>query len=139
MRRPGLVRPGERSQMLDFLKRASTPPTDLVGIIHYVRARWRAKLAIKGAVRVFLVSVAVFFVLAYWMQWTRFTPGSILSARILLAAALVSAAYYFVVTPLRRRVTDDQVALYLEEKNPSLQTMLISAVESSREGRQWEW
>jgi hypothetical protein len=124
--------------MLDFLKRASTPPTDLIGIIRYVRARWRARLAIKGAVRVFVVSVVVFFALAWWMQWTRFTPGSILASRILLAAALVSAAYYFLITPLRRRVTDDQVALYLEEKNPSLQTMLISAVESSREGRHWE-
>src|SRR5205814_7713201 len=124
--------------MLDFLKRASTPPTDLLGIIHYVRARWRARLAIKGAVRVFLASVAVFFALAWWIQWTRFTPGSILAARVLLGAALATAAYYFLVTPLRRRVTDDQVALYLEEKNPSLQTMLISAVESSREGRQWE-
>src|ERR1700745_978558 len=93
--------------MLDFLKRASTPPTDLVGIIHYVRARWRARLAIKGAVPLFVVSVAVFSALAWWMQWTRFTPASILTSRILLAAALLSAAYYFLITPLRRRVTDD--------------------------------
>src|ERR687888_411072 len=37
--------------MLDFLRSASTPPTDLLGIIRYVRARWRARLAVKGAVR----------------------------------------------------------------------------------------
>jgi hypothetical protein len=124
--------------MLDFLRHASTPPKDLLGIIRYVRARWRAKLAVKGAVRVFVTSVAVFFVLAYAMQWARFTPVSILAARLLLASAVVTAAYFFLVKPLRRRVTDDQVALYLEEKEPSLATLLVSAVESSREGRHWE-
>ena len=102
--------------MFDFLRHASSPPKDLLGIIRYVRARWRAKLAVKGAVRVFVTSVAVFFALAYAMQWARFTPASILAARLLLASAVVTAAYFFLVKPLRRRVTDDQVALYLEEK-----------------------
>ena len=124
--------------MLDFLRHASTPPSDLIGIIRYVRARWRAKLAVKGAVRLLAVSVAIFFALAYTMQWARFSPASILSSRILLAVAFVTSAYFFLVRPLRRQVTDEQVALYLEEKEPSLQTMLVSAVESNREGRHWE-
>src|SRR5690349_15804977 len=124
--------------MFDFLRHATTPPTDLLGIIGYVRARWRARLAVKGAVRAFVVNVAVFFALAYLMQWSRFTPASILFSRLVLAASIVGSIYFFLVKPLRRRVTDDQVALYLEEKEPSLQTMLISAVESSREGRHWE-
>jgi uncharacterized protein DUF4175 len=124
--------------MLDFLRSAATPPKDLLGIIRYVRARWRARLAVKGAVRAFVVNVAVFFALAYLMQWSRFTPASILFARLVLAASIVGSVYFFLAKPLRRRVTDDQVALYLEEKEPSLQTMLISAVESSREGRHWE-
>ena len=40
----------------------------------------------------------------------------------------------FLFKPLRHRVTDEQVALYLEEHEPSLQAMLISAVEASRRG-----
>src|SRR5258706_527893 len=124
--------------MLDFLRHASTPPSDLLGIIRYVRARWRARLAVKGAVRAFVMNVAVFFALAYLMEWSRFTPASILFARLVLAASIVGSLYFFLVKPLRRRGTDDQVALYLEEKEPSLQTMLVSAVESSREGRHWE-
>ncbi|PYR75251.1 MAG: hypothetical protein DMF87_20890, partial [Acidobacteria bacterium] len=103
-----------------------------------MRARWRARLAVKGAVRAFVVNVGVFFALAYLMQWSRFTPASILFARLVLAASIVFSVYFLLVKPLRRKVTDDQVALYLEEKEPSLQTMLISAVESSREGRHWE-
>ena len=71
--------------MLDFLKSAAKPPSDLLGIIRYVRARWRARLAVKGAVRLIAVNVAVFFLLAYLMQWSRFSATSILSARLLLA------------------------------------------------------
>jgi len=84
------------------------------------------------------MNVGVFFALAYLMQWSRFTPASILFSRLVLAASIVGSIYFFIVKPLRRRVSDDQVALYLEEKEPSLQTMLISAVESSRAGRHWE-
>src|SRR5919204_2412270 len=124
--------------MLDFLRSASTPPRDLLGIIRYVRARWRARLAVKGSVRLIAVNVGVFFALAYLMQWSRFTPASILFSGFVLAASVAGSFYFFLVKPLRRRVSDDQVALYLEEKEPSLQTMLISAVESSREGRHWE-
>ena len=46
----------------------------------------------------------------------------------------LASVYYFLVRPLRRRVTDEQVALYLEEHEPSLQATLVSAVEASREG-----
>ena len=35
--------------------------------------------------------------------------------------------------PLRRKVTDEQVALYLEEHEPSLQATLLSAVEASQQ------
>jgi len=86
--------------MFDFLRSASTPPSDLLGIIRYVRARWRARLAVKGAVRAFAVNVGVFFALAYLMQWSRFTPSSILFARLALAASIVGSVYFFLVKPL---------------------------------------
>ncbi len=35
------------------------------------------------------------------------------------------------VLPLRRRVTDSQVALYLEEKDPTLEAAILSAIETS--------
>ena len=113
----------------------SAVPSDLTGIIQFVRARWRRKLAVRGTLRVIATAVALFFALAYGMQWLRFSAASIVGARLLLVAALGAAIYWFLIKPLRRQVTDDQVALYLEEKEPALQTMLVSAVESSREAR----
>jgi len=119
--------------MLDFLRRASVP-TDLLGIIAEVRRRWRLKLALRGIVRVLAILVAFFLIAAFLMQWDRFSPASILIARIALAATLISSIYWFLFLPLRRRVSDEQVALYLEEHEPSLQATLLSAVESSRTG-----
>src|SRR5687768_8299605 len=114
--------------------RRSTPPSSLLDIIGAVRSRWRLKLALRGAMCVAGVAVGLFLIAAYGMEWARFSTGSIVTARVLMAAALVASAWWFLVQPLRRRVTDEQVALYLEEHEPSLQATLLSAVEASRAG-----
>ena len=64
----------------------------------------------------------------------RFTPGAIIAFRVILGAALVGLVGYLLVRPLMRSVTDEQVALYLEEHEPSLQAAIISAVEAGRGG-----
>ena len=117
----------------EYQRRQSTTTSSLSKIIGDVRARWRMKLALRGVTRSVAAAVVLFFVAAYGLEWARFSPTSIIAARIALAAAVVACVWYFLVRPLRRRVTDDQVALYLEEHEPSLQTMLVSAVEASRE------
>ena len=95
--------------MLEYLRRASVP-TDLLGIIAEVRRRWRLKLALRGVVRVLAILLAFFLVAAVLMQWDRFSPVSIVLARVLLALTLLTSVYFFLIQPLRRRVTDEQVA-----------------------------
>ena len=119
--------------MLEYLRRASVP-TDLLGIIAEVRRRWRLKLALRGVVRVLAILLVFFLVAAALMQWDRFSPLSIVLARVALAVTVLASVYWFLFRPLRQRVTDEQVALYLEEHEPSLQATLLSAVESSRAG-----
>jgi hypothetical protein len=118
----------------EYLQRRSTPPADLSGVIKEVRSRWRLKLALRGVARSVGVAVALFLVAAYGLEWARFTPSSIIAARVLLAAAVVASVFYFLIRPLRRRVSDEQVALYLEEHEPRLEATLVSAVEASRSG-----
>ena len=120
--------------MLDDLRRRSSPPQDLFGIIAHVRNRWRTKLALRGAVRLLAVAFGLFVLAAYGLETVRFTTTAIVVARIGLVLGFIAAALWFVVRPLRRKVTDEQVALYLEEHEPSLQATLLSAVESSRNG-----
>jgi hypothetical protein len=116
----------------DYLRRRSTPPTNLTEIICEARRRWRLKLALRGLVRAVIVVLALLFAAAYGMEWARFSPTSILAARMLIGLAIIGSLFYFLVRPLRRRVTDEQVALYLEEHEPSLQATLMSAVEASK-------
>src|ERR1051325_2307224 len=121
--------------MLEFLRRGSTPPDSLLAIIAEVRSRWRLKLALRGLLRMALVAVALFAIAAYGMEWARFTTASIIVARVALVLAMLGSIAWFLVRPLRQRVTDEQVALYLEENEPALQATLLSAVEASRAGK----
>src|SRR5262245_51675798 len=120
--------------MLDYLRRRSTRPTNLLDIIADVRTRWRMKLALRGVVCAAGLWFAVFLLAAYGMDWACFNPASVLVSRVGLLLVLLGGAYLFLVRPLRRRVTDEQVALYLEEHEPSLQAMMLSAVEASHGG-----
>ncbi|MEQ1760982.1 MAG: DUF4175 family protein, partial [Vicinamibacterales bacterium] len=124
--------------MFESSDRAVPSSSDLLAIIGQVRRRWRMKLAVRGAVVVLLTGAVVFFAAAYGLQWARFSGTSIIAARVFLALALAASAGWFLVRPLRRRVTDEQVALYLEEHEPSLQATLVSAVESAHSGRPFE-
>ena len=53
----------------------------------------------------------------------------------LLVAAAARLPRWFLVRPLMRRVSDEQVALYLEEHEPTLEATIITAMEAEREGR----
>ena len=79
--------------------------SELIGIIHDVRRRWRLKLALRGAV-IAAGCIAVALVLsAVTLQWLRFTPDSIFAFRIALAFVSGLLGYAFLVRPLLRRVT----------------------------------
>src|SRR5262245_37347571 len=108
------------------------PDSDLIGVIRQVRRRWRMKLALRGAATVAALMVAVFLAAALGLESSRFAPGLILTFRVLLPLALLALIGVFFIRPLLRQVSDEQVALYLEEHEPSLQAEIISVVEASR-------
>jgi hypothetical protein len=120
--------------MFESLRRRSTPPSDLLDIIADVRSRWRLKLALRGLAYVVGVLVVLFLVAASGLEWWKFSAPSILAARVLMVAAVLGSIAWFIVRPLRRQVTDEQVALYLEEHEPSLEARVVSAVEAQRSG-----
>src|SRR5215208_6599723 len=101
--------------------------SELLDIIRQVRRRWRVKLALRGA-----LGVVVLVLSAFGLESWRFTPGAIVTFRILLGLALIGLVAYLLVRPLMRSASDEQVALYLEEHEPSLQAAIISAVEAGK-------
>jgi hypothetical protein len=105
---------------------------ELLEIIRHVRRRWRLKLALRGALTVLGVGALVFIASASALEAARFSEGAILAARILLAVAMAALVALFFVRPLLKRVSDEQVALYLEEHEPSLEASIVSAIEATK-------
>ena len=103
----------------------------LLDVVRQVRRRWRLKLALRGAVGFLIAGVLAIVAMAYALEALKFTPASIFAFRIVTAVVLVAAGAWFFARPLSRRVTDEQVALYLEEHEPTLDSTILSAMEVS--------
>ena len=114
------------------------PRAALLEVIRQVRHRWRVKLAIRGAVGFIAATVLALVASAYALEALRFSPGAILSFRIILFVVAAALAGWFLVRPLMRKVSDDQVALYLEEHEPTLEATIITAMDAERGGRAHE-
>ena len=101
---------------------------ELIAVIRQVRKRWRTKLAIRGAVGFLLAGLLAIFALAAALDYFRFSPGAIFGFRLVAGALLVAAAGWFFARPLLRKVSDEQVALYLEEHEPTLDNTIFTAM-----------
>ncbi|MGE3705659.1 MAG: DUF4175 family protein [Vicinamibacterales bacterium] len=110
---------------------ASARHQELIDVIHRVRNRWRMRLALRGVVVVVAGTLLALLLSASSLEALRFSPGAITSFRLAAFIVFAGLTWIGLVRPLMRRVTDSQVAMYLEESDPTLQTALLSAVESS--------
>jgi hypothetical protein len=110
----------------------------LLNVIRQVRQRWRMKLAVRGAVGFLAATIVALIVSAYALETLRFSPGAILAFRITVLVVAAAGAAWFLVRPLLRKVSDEQVALYLEEHEPSLEATIITAMEAEQAGRAHE-
>jgi hypothetical protein len=107
----------------------------LLSIIRGVRTRWRWKVVLRSLTVLCGAAVGTILVAAYGLEQFRFSPAAVITARIVTYLALAGLGWFFFVRPLARRVTDPQVALYLEEHEPSLQELLLSAVDAGASAR----
>ncbi len=113
------------------------PRAQLLEVVRQVRRRWRIKLALRGAVGFLIAGVAVLVAIAYALEALKFTPSAIFWFRIAAGLSLVAAAAWFFARPLSRKVTDEQVVLYLEENEPTLDSTILSAMEASERPGDW--
>src|SRR5437762_2016321 len=106
--------------------------SQLLGVVHGVRNRWRAKRALRGAAITLGAGFVVLLASSYAMHLLKYSDAAVLGARIGAALAIIALAVRFIVLPLMPRFRDDQVALYLEEHEPSLDAAVVTAVEVQR-------
>src|SRR5579864_1281446 len=108
--------------------------SELFGVVRRVRNRWRLRLALRGALVVAAGTITALLLSASTLETLRFTAPAIITFRIVSVTIFVSLLLYGFVWPLRRRVTDHQVAMYLEECDPTLEAAIMTAVEATADG-----
>jgi hypothetical protein len=109
----------------------------LIEVVRQVRRRWRLKLALRGAVGFLVAGVLAMIAIAYTLEALKFTPTAILASRVITALVFVAAGAWFFARPLSRKVSDEQVALYLEEHEPTLDSTILSAMEATERPGDW--
>ncbi len=111
---------------------SSRPADDrqkLLQVVRSIRNRWRLKVALRGFALLVLVAAAFLLAAGYVIDVSRFDATTVRVARWLAYLVFAAVALRFLVRPLLRRVSDERVALYLEENEPTLNGRLLSAVE----------
>ena len=106
-----------------------TPQQELVQVIRQVRNRWRTRMLLRGAVIVLVGALVALALASFGLQSYKFSPASVIGFRVAIFATFAALLGLWLVRPLGRRVSDLQVALYVEEHEPSLQAAILSAVD----------
>ncbi len=107
----------------------------LLSRIRTVRRRWRAQMLVKG-IGLFLAAGALVLGLGVWGgDLFGFRPAAVWILRGITGVALILVALRFLYLPLSRRVSDIQIARFVEERFPELQDRLVTAVEYGGTGR----
>jgi hypothetical protein len=110
----------------------SDAPRTIDALIARLRRRWRLRLMLSGLAQVLVLTTATVLAAAWLLNEFHFSASAVWTLRLLSLTVLAGTIYVACVKPLRRRVSDARVALYLEEREPSLGGLLASAVDTRR-------
>ena len=102
---------------------------ELVDVIRQVRKRWRTRMLLRGGIIIVVGALAAIAIASFGLQTYKFSPQSVTGFRIgvFTVFALLIAAW--LIRPMRKRASDLQVALYVEEHEPKLQAAILAAVD----------
>lgn len=101
-------------------------------VVGRVRRRWRVKLLLRGLALTLGGVLATFLASASSLEFLRFQPEAVTAFRVVLWLVVGGFLARWVVWPLLRPISNERVALYLEEHEPSLESRLLAAVETVR-------
>lgn len=107
----------------------ATARSEVRATLNTVRWRWRLRVALRGLAVVVLAGAATLFLAAWAMDQLRFEPWAVNALRIAAYAMVVGLLVFRVLRPLRRALSDERVALYVEEREPASGGRLVTAAE----------
>jgi len=113
--------------------RGGSGPT-LSAVIERIRQRWRLRLFVDGLLWTLALATVTILASTWLLNLWHFSPSVLWVLRFICFFTLLALVLHFCVRPLRRNVDDVQVALYLEEHEPGLNSVILSAVDARRAG-----
>ncbi|MBL8191710.1 MAG: hypothetical protein JNK38_27070, partial [Acidobacteria bacterium] len=108
----------------------------LFGIINAVRKRRTLLLTLRGAAITLAVAAVLLLALGYAAYRYRYSGGALISLRVAAVIGLIATLFFFLIRPLRRKISDSQIARLIEEKQPGVEERFVSAVEFADETQQ---
>jgi hypothetical protein len=97
-----------------------------------VRRAWKRAAALSGLAVVATESIGIFTALLFLDWLYQPLPSIRIGMWVLALGGIVYLLLRHVVKPLGRKITDDQIALYIEEHRQELDGVLITAAEFGR-------
>lgn len=99
-------------------------------VIDRLRQRWRLRLLLHGLFLTLALMTALFVISAVLLNYWHFAGPVVWLLRFVMLVTLVGLLLQFCARPLRRRVDDANVALYLQEHEPALKSVVLGAVDA---------
>ncbi|GMR12087.1 MAG: hypothetical protein BMS9Abin29_0274 [Gemmatimonadota bacterium] len=106
--------------------------TQILKVVRRVRSRWRLRILLRGLAIVLGAGLITFLFSVFGLEHFRFSPKAVLAFRWMLWLTGAGLLARYLIWPLSRRVTDEQAALYLEEHEPSLESSVLSAMDTGK-------
>lgn len=103
---------------------------DLLKTIQHVRGRWKLALVLRGTAICVIAGLLLLALSALGFAQFGFNAQTIVTLRWTVGLAALAVFVAAVLIPALRMVSDERVALYIEEREPALQSLLISAIET---------
>ena len=107
---------------------------EVLRAVRHVRNRWRLRVALRGIAVLVAAALGTLLASSFGLELLRFDPSAIVGFRIATYLVLLGAGWWLFIRPVSRRVSDQRVALYIEEHEPTLKATVLSAVEESSRG-----
>jgi hypothetical protein len=104
---------------------------ELFQLVARVRNRWRLRMMLQGMGIVLGAGLIWLLLGGLVLQGLRFDPTAVTVFRIAGYLLLAAVLLRFILLPLLRRVTNEQIARYIEEHEPGMEALLVSAVEQA--------
>jgi len=106
-----------------------SPYEDLLSRVRQVRRKRRTLAFVKG-IAILMSSLAVILLAGVWLaHFSGFRSPAVWVIRVCTAGAVFAVAWRFLFAPLRRSMSDVQIAQFIEERYPHLQDRLVTAIE----------